>query len=50
MVTSGGSFCTLSTDGAGSPCVQDTSDNYGNGEEGSFTLEADGGIFSGHTN
>jgi hypothetical protein len=41
-MTSGGSFCALSTDGAGNPCVQDTSGNYGNDEECSFTLETDG--------
>ena len=41
-VTSGGSFCALSTDDAGSPCVQDTGGNYGANEDCSFTLETGG--------
>jgi hypothetical protein len=41
-VTSGGSYCALSTDGAGNPCVQDTSGDYGNREDCTFTLTTDG--------
>jgi hypothetical protein len=41
-VTSGGSYCALSTDDAGNPCVQDTGGDYGANEDCSFTLETGG--------
>jgi len=41
-VTSGGSYCALSTDDAGNPCVQDTLGHYGASEDCSFTLETGG--------
>jgi hypothetical protein len=35
-VTSGGEYCALLTDDAGNLCVQDTSGNYGDGEDCGF--------------
>jgi hypothetical protein len=37
-VTTGGEDCALSTDDAGNPCVQDTSGNYGYGENCTFSF------------